>query len=510
MGHSKEQPASDSLAGNLLPLIVDRLSTGICVWEIDGQIKLINVGLCRMLGHEESTEPFRTHSDMILPDDLEVVKGNMTRLLEGETDVLSSRVRLVGCSSPFLWTSMTLFLEKTVAGGNPCFIAEIKDISQLIALENRQQREQISSAISSLAGGITHGFNNILSSILGNADFAMRHELAEEDPGYYSVQQIMKAGHRASSLVRQVLTLSRWKEPEQSQINLSPIIKEAVRFLKATTPADIEIRLLLQASSDLVVADPVTIHQILTTLCVRAIDLMAVDGGLLEVRLEDAEPMPGVTYEAAGCVLSGAVRLWICDSGQRMTEETRERIFDPESSSGIEGNLAVVQNMVEEMKGEIQVSDEPDRGTCFSVILPVFEESSRKPETSIEGLEGGRERILFVDDDEQIVEFMERSFEMLGYKIVGRTSSEEACELFCGSPDSFDILISDMNMEGMTGDKLAEKVLAVRPDLPVIICTGYSEMMTRERAQEVGIKAVIMKPFMMDEMDELIRKVLGK
>jgi len=499
---------------SLVQSAFDSITIGICVLDLEGQIIVANRGLYQMLGYNQREGLFEKCSDLIHPEDLALTLNNLDQFLVEKIDNITYRCRVLGKNDQTIDASISITLQRDVEESPQFFIVQIQDISRINTLEDQLIQAQKAETIGILAGGITHGFNNILSSILGNAEFALRHELKEDDPGAYSVQQIIKAAHRASFLVKQILTLSRRRKPELAYINLSPIASEVTKFFKATLPANIEIRLILKASNDIVRADPVLMYQVLMNLCTDAMDTMQVDGGELEIKLENATSIQDEMLETAGTTFPMYIKLSVSDTSTGMPTEIKEQIFDPSSvvkpgEKQTELGLSVVWDIVRDLEGNMFVTREPGKGSRFSVILPVSTVSTMKERISTETVAGGKERILFVDDDEQIVEFMVRALNVMGYQVTEKSSSIEAYEVFSNSPDQFDLIISDMNMDGLTGEQLASKIFAIRPEIPVIICTGYDELLTKERAVKLGIREIIMKPFTIDEMDAVIRQVLN-
>ena len=502
---------------DLLVSMLDSIETGICVMDRAGQLTTANSGLYKMLGFDRHHQSLNNFYELIHTDDVESVRELKKGLLGGDTDNNSCLIRLLHGDGQYVWVSVRFNQKIEPVDAQDLFIVQIEDITRIKTLEAQSQRSNATDAISILAGGITHSFNNILSSILGNAEFALRHELKEDEPGTYSVQQIVKAAHRANFLTRQILTLSRRNNQEPASINLNPIIKEVTKFLKATIPANISIRLSLQASSDIILADPVSLHQLLMNLCTIAINAMQGDGGTLGIMLMNSDSAPSRTTSgnSSGKSALDYIELSIIASANRLPENETASENEFENTDGLPEDsgtqtLAAAKRIADELNAVLTVATEKGKGSCYSVFFPVNANLKEETEIPDKSISGGKERILFVDDDEQIVEFIERSLGILGYDVVGKESSIEALEAFSASPEAFDMIISDMNMDNLTGDQLAEKMLAIKPDVPVIICTGYDEMLTRARAKEIGVKGVIMKPFLMDEIDELIRRIFDK
>lgn len=371
-------------------------------------------------------------------------------------------------------------------------------------------------AIGTLAGGIAHDFNNILAAIMGYAEMA-EEEVPEDSPARSDLEKVLKASRRARDLVKHILTFSRQSEQELGPIQPYLIINEALKLLRASIPATIEIKQRLDKHSGFIIADPTQMHQVIMNLCTNAVHAMEESGGNLEVELKNdiltdddltgylAEARPG-TY----------VKLTVSDSGRGISPENLDRIFEPyfstkETGKGTGMGLAVVHGIVQSLGGSLTVSSEPGKGTTFNLYFPlaelgkVIEYSENENCPSGDGI-----NILFVDDEEIIVNINKKILEHLCYSVTVRSSSLEALETFKSAPGKFDLVITDQTMPGMTGIELAGEILSIRPDIPIILSTGYSEQVNRERVQAAGISEFIMKPIGKNELAETIDRVLKK
>jgi nitrogen-specific signal transduction histidine kinase/CheY-like chemotaxis protein len=382
-------------------------------------------------------------------------------------------------------------------------------------LENQLLQAQKMEAIGTLAGGIAHDFNNILSAILGNAEIALMHELPEEHPARYSVGEVRKAGKRARDLVRQILAFSRQKDEEFDEISLGLIIKEVVQLLRASLPVTIEIRPELTTQSDTIIGDPGRIHQVLMNLCTNAAHAMRQTGGILGIRSEDIEIDSGAADSYPGLKPGAYLKLSISDTGQGMSASVRERIFEPyfttkQVGEGTGLGLSVVHGIVKSLDGSITVESLKGQGSIFSIFLPKIEGRSVSETDTHEAMPTGTEQILFIDDELPLTILGQRILESLGYTVSASGNSLEALEMFRQDPHRYDLIITDMTMPGMTGDRLAREILNIRPDIPVVLCTGYSESITSEGVREIGIKELVMKPLVMSQLAEIVRRVLDE
>ncbi len=373
-----------------------------------------------------------------------------------------------------------------------------------------------------MAGGIAHDFNNILSAITGNTEIALYYELSEEHPARQSMEQVLNASRRATDLVKQILAFSRQEEQELRQIRVAPVVKEALKLLRASLPTTIEIGQNIAAESDTVLGDPGQIHQVLMNLCTNASHAMREEGGVLEVILQNAAfglPTADLEDNEKQSEIDPApgqyLKLSISDTGHGMERSVLERIFDPYFTTKIveEGTglgLAVVHGIIKSFGGMINVQSEPGKGTTFNVFLPVIKhEAKTEIDSSLGEIPMGNEHILFIDDEDPLVEIGKKILERLGYKVTTRTNSIEALELFRSQPEKFDLVITDMTMPNMTGDKLSVELIKIRPDIPIILCTGFSELITEEKTKSIGIKGFIMKPVVMRKIAQTIREALG-
>jgi PAS domain S-box-containing protein len=388
----------------------------------------------------------------------------------------------------------------------------IEDITGKKEIELQLQQSQKMEAIGTLAGGIAHDFNNILSAILGYTELALI-DAESESSLYHSLQEIFRAGERAKDLVKQILTFSRQAEQERKPVLLKPISKEVIKFLRASLPTTIDIRQEI-ISESLVMADPIQIHQLLMNLCTNAGHAMGKKGGKLTVKLLDTYLDADAVAEHPELKTGPHIELTICDTGHGIPAHLIDRIFDPffttkEKGEGTGMGLSVAHGIVGSCGGKIVASSELGEGSTFKIYLPAVEKEEPSPPLGVEPVKSGTESILFVDDEIPLVDIGKQMIESLGYKVTTRTSSLEALELFRAKPDGFDLVITDMTMPNMTGDVLAKEMIRINPDIPVILCTGYSARITQQQAASMGIRAFVSKPVVRKDIAETIRRVLN-
>ena len=381
-------------------------------------------------------------------------------------------------------------------------------------LEAQLQQAQKMESIGTLAGGIAHDFNNILSPIMIHSEMAMM-DLLPDNPVQHNLKEIFKAGERAREMVKQILAFSRKGEGERAAIKITPILKEVLKLLRSSIPTTIDIHQKLEAESDTVFADPTQIHQILLNLCTNASHSMQERGGELTINLTEEHLDPEAAGKFSDLNPGPYLKLTVSDTGHGIDTETMNRIFEPyfttkETGEGTGMGLAMAHGIVKSYDGDITVESEQGKGTTFNVYLPRIEADISPVEEPSVQLPKGTERILLVDDEKGAVDVIQSMLEKLEYKITGRTSSIEALEAFRNNPQGFDLVITDMTMPNMTGKDLAKELMSIRSDIPIILCTGFSEQIDERRAREMGISAFVMKPIVMLQIANTIREVLDK
>ncbi|CCK80539.1 PAS domain-containing hybrid sensor histidine kinase/response regulator [Desulfobacula toluolica] len=386
-------------------------------------------------------------------------------------------------------------------------------------LQAQLRQSQKMEAIGTLAGGIAHDFNNILFPILGHAEILLT-DMPENSQFRESINEIHDSAKRAADLVKQILTFSRQESAELKSIKIQHIVKEVLKLLRSIIPSTIEIRQNIDNMCGAVKADPTQLHQIIMNLTTNAYHAMEKTGGVLTISLkriesEDAGPINSGKQENSEIKSGSYVCLTIKDTGVGIQQNIIEKIFDPffttkKKGKGTGLGLAIVHGIVTEMGGTVKVYSEPGKGTEFKAFFPeekkIFE--NRRIQIPLSSIQGGTERILLVDDEAAIIAFEKKVLTRMGYQVTSLTSSVEALEVFRAAPNEFDLVISDVAMPILSGDRLASELIKIRPDIPILICTGFSETITQKNVEELGGKGLLMKPVGMKDLAQAIRNIL--
>jgi len=381
-------------------------------------------------------------------------------------------------------------------------------------LEKQLFQLQKMETIGTLAGGIAHDFNNILTPILGYTDMALE-ELPAESNLRFDLEQINNAAHRGKDLVQQVLTFSREVDFENKPIQLQPIVTEALNLIKASFPPGVEISQQYDQKIGSVLANPTHIHQIMMNLCTNASHAMMKTGGVLKVRLDAAKIDQKMADKIPNLKKGEYIRLTISDTGHGMDLKTKERIFEPfftrkEVGSGSGLGLSVVHGIVNNYGGAIVVDSTPGKGTTFMIYLPKYGDNTSESDKSDKKPLKGDEYILFVDDEPEITFMGKKMLENLGYKVSISSNSTSALEEFKKEPERYSLLVTDQTMPDISGTELAALMKEIRPELRVIIITGYSENLSDEILLQSGVSEVILKPMKLDDFSKVIRRALDK
>ena len=379
-------------------------------------------------------------------------------------------------------------------------------------LESQLSQAQKMEAIGTLAGGIAHDFNNILVSILGYTELALR-KMESENPFRRHFEEVLKAANRAKELVRQILIFSRQVEQNETPVHVHLIAKEVLALIRASCPANIEIRHHINSSAGAVLADPVQIHQVILNLCTNALHAMKRNGGTLKIFVESARLDAPMHTPHGDLVPGDYVKIIVSDTGHGMDPQIAQRIFEPFfTTKGVgEGTgmgLAILHGIVTSHNGAVLVRSAPNAGATFEVFLPKYHSEKHVQQDAVAEIPHGNERIMVVDDEQQLVALWTEILEQLGYRVTPFCESLEALEAFRNDPYAYDMVLLDQIMPGMTGAQLAQVMVKTRPELPIVLATGFSETITPEQAHEMGIRGFVYKPILASELGQIIRNAL--
>jgi len=495
-------------------LVADNIHDMISIYDLDFNFVYMSPSVERIAGYRPR--------DMLGTPALGIVVGESRQKMQAVMDEIR---RLIAAQDPMLrFRSWTVDLQRVIRNGKTIWtesninvmlddrgrpygiISVTRDIDQRKLAEEQAefyrehlQRSQRLEAIGTLAGGIAHDFNNILSVIVGFSEL-IRDDPATADRQREMIDEVLKAGVRAKDLVQQILTFSRQVEVTLSPLAVHLIVKEALKLLRASIPSTIDIVQHINPRSGSVLADPTQIHQVVMNLCTNAYQAMQ-EGGTMKVSLDAVVLTHDAPARPPDLLPGDYVKLSVKDTGCGMDEATARRIFEPffstkEKACGTGLGLAITHGIVKKLGGTIVVTSSPGAGSTFEVFLPRFGIDIAEDAGADQNIPAGKgERILLVDDEPEIVKFAALMLEQLGYRVSGHTDSLEALDALRSDPLAFDLVLTDQTMPNLRGDHLAVAVLQLRPDIPIVLMTGYSAVIDREAARKLGIKGFIDKPF---------------
>jgi len=498
----------------LFETMFNTIPDGVVITDTERVIQLANKGMNSTFGYKPE-ELLGKSTKMLYADWSKYKKAGEVVFIENSEkngELYISRYKDVSGKEFSVETfGAKLFDENNQWIGN---LGIMRDITEREQAEARILQAQRMESIGTLAGGIAHDFNNILFPIIGHTEMLLE-DVPENSPFRIGLNPIYTGAMRARELVKQILTFSRQDSNELKLMKMQPIIKEALKLIRSTIPTTIEIIQDINPDCGVIKADPTQIHQIVMNLCTNAYHAMEEKGGELKVSLKEVKfgKLDLINPDMTPGVYAF---LTVADTGVGMDRNITDKIFDPffttkEVGKGTGMGLSVVHGIATRMGGVINVYSEHGKGTEFHVCLPLTETVKEQQATNVEiPIQGGTEHILLVDDDEAILTMEKQILKRLGYRITSRTSSIEALEAFRASSDKFDIIITDMQMPDMSGDKLAREITKLRPDIPVLLCTGFSETMPEEKAQSMGITGFLFKPIVKRDLASKIRELLEK
>lgn len=492
------------------------------IYEIDlanGQFVSVNDVMCEYTGY--------TRHELLTMNALEILAEEsrnknierMNRILKGQKVPASVEYKIKTKNGRELLALLNTKLLSDAEGRPTRVLVVAHDITeQKQALEEKKnleyqlQQAQKMEAIGTLAGGIAHDFNNILSVIIGYTELILMNGHVSSEVRQ-NLKEIFSASKHARDMVKQILAFSRQNKQERKPIQVAHIVKEAIKMLRASLPATISIQQKLEKNTGIIEADPTQIHQVLMNLCTNAAHAIDEKDGVLAVSLADVVLDQHAAAEIPDLRPGSFLKLSVSDTGDGIPPDALPKIFNPyfttkEKGEGTGLGLAVVQGIVKSLNGAVTVDSEVGKGSAFHVYLPTIKRQLANEEEIPKPLPMGNEHILLVDDEQPLVDIGKQMLERLGYKVETRTSSIEALNLFKADPNRFDLVITDIVMPNMTGDKLADKMFEIRPGIPIVLCTGYSEKFTRQQASEMGIESFLMKPLVMQDLATTVRQAL--
>jgi len=492
--------------------IFENAVEGIYQTSLDGHFISVNPAFAHILGYDSPDEVSVAITDISrqLYVDPERRAEILRRVAEGR-NVHEFEVQFYRKDGSIAWVNLNMHAGRYSQGKIAYLEGTIWDISDRKALESKLAHAQKMEAIGTLAGGIAHDFNNILAAIIGYTELTTNRVTDEGLLRY--LEQVLRSCDRAKNLVSQILTFSRRAEPEMRPLEVGLLAQESIKLLRATLPSTVQISTRICPETCIILGDTTQIHQIMMNLCTNAAHAMRERGGALEIALENVT----ITNETK-CIHHDLhpgtyVRLTVSDTGTGISPSIVDRIFDPffttkDRGQGTGLGLSVVYGIVKDCGGTITVESKPGIGSAFNVFLPSVTDTVEIEKKPVEISRSGSERILFVDDENAIVALAREMLRDLGYRVVVTRSSTKALKIFRQQPAKFDLIITDMTMPAMTGVDLAREILKIRPDISIILCTGFSELVSEEQAQKLGIKEFVMKPFTLGDLSRVVRKTL--
>jgi len=498
--------------------VVEDMPAMICRFMPDGLLTFVNSYYCSFFMKYKEELIGQNFFDFIPEDEKEKVK-KIFRSMNRKRPTVVQEYQVVeqdGTRSWQEWTYRALFDKHDQLMEYQAIGREITE--QKVAQDERNKLErqlyqaQKIEAIGTLAGGIAHDFNNILSAVIGHSELAMLY-LPKKSKAKQNLKKILNSAYRARKLVNLIQTISLEGEAEPKPVQIHLIVNEALKLLRASLPATIDIHQSIAIESDTVLCDPGHIHQVVMNLCANAQYAMRENGGTLSLTLAPQDINSHTAASNPDLHPGPYVKLTVSDTGYGMDRSTIERIFDPyfttkEIDMGTGLGLAVVHGIVKSYGGKINVSSQPGKGTTFEIFFPTMVDPIEEESEEFMDLPRGDERILFIDDEEILVELGCEILKKLGYRVESTTSPDRALEMFRRRPNRFDLVITDMTMPRLTGDELAVKLMQIRPDIPIILCTGYNESISKQRAKDLGIRAFEKKPLVIRELAVTIRRVM--
>ena len=499
---AKEEADHARESENKYKLLAENATDVIWTTDLDMNLTYISPSVERFRGYSVEEVMRQTAEERITPDSMRIAIQALNQELdkEGLEDTDPLRSRMLNLESlckdgSTKWSETKISFIRDAAGKVTGILGVSRDMTEhkqaekeKKILEARLFQSQKMEAIGTLAGGIAHDFNNILAAVIGYTEL-LQMNLPRNSNEFDYTRQIQQAGDRAKDLVQQILTFSRQTEHELKPVEVSIIVKEVTKLLRSSLPTTIEISQNIQ-NETIIMGDPTQIHQILMNLGTNASHAMKEKGGRLSIDLKTVEIQDDLSSGQMNLSPGTYVQLSVSDTGHGIPADYLDRVFEPffttkDRGEGTGMGLSVVHGIVESYKGAIFAFSEEGKGSTFKILLPAIERQTAPDIRETEKIPRGTEHILFVDDEQVLVNIGTSQLESLGYTVSSRTSSTEALALFKNKPESFDLIITDMTMPEMTGDQLAKEIKRIRPEIPVILCTGFSAKITSDSAEKI-------------------------
>jgi PAS domain S-box-containing protein len=501
--------------------LVNHAPTGI--YKVDfntGKLVSVNDVMCEYTGYTEEELLNMSALDFLTEDSQKRFLDRLDKLFKGKQIPRTVEYKARAKDGHEFWIFLDARYEYDRDGklkGATVVAHDITDRKhaeeEKLKLEDQLQQAQKMEAVGTLAGGIAHDFNNILSVIIGYTELILMNGNVDSEVKQ-NLKEIFNASKHARDMVKQILAFSRQSKHERKPIQARHIVKEALKMLRASLPATIKIQQKIEKNTGVIEADPTQFHQVLMNLCTNAAHAMHEKDGVLEISLSNIDWDQNAAARPPELKPGPYLKLSVSDTGDGINPEAQDQIFEPyfttkEKGEGTGLGLAVVQGIIKSHNGAVTVESEVGQGSTFHLYLPIIQRNVTTDEVVSAPLPMGQERILLVDDEQPLVEIGKQMLERLGYTVAARTSSVEALELFKAQPNRFDLVITDIVMPNMTGETLAQKLMDIRADIPVIFCTGYSEKFTRQHASEMGVRSFLMKPLLMQDLANTVRQALA-
>jgi PAS domain S-box-containing protein len=494
-----------------LAAAIENAREGVLILDKERNIRYVNPAFAHALGFTKE-ELIGKKSDMLImgQSDEQFFNEIQETISRGETwNGPYKRQKRDGSTFDI---DMTVYPIRDGSGNVTDYVVVERDVTRERRLQRRVQHIQKMEALGTLAGGVAHDFNNILMPILVNTEMAF-WDIPEDSPVRNYLKLSLDAAERGRELVKQITAFSRPSPEEKEPIKLAPVIKEALRFLKSTLPSNFKIYQNIRSESGAVLANATQIYQVLVNLCNNASHALGRKGGKVRVELAEVRLDGAVLERNPDLKNKECVRLSVSDTGCGMSEEVIEKIFDPffttkKRAEGTGMGLAVVHGIVKNHGGSIEVHSKEGEGTTFEVFFPQVRERLQKESRREKHIKGGREHILLVDDEAAVLQSLQQVLKHFGYRVTAEENGKKALKTFKDQSKSFDLVITDQIMPGLLGTDLSRKILSLRPDIPIVLCTGYGDTIDREKAQKMGIRGFFFKPARAAEIAQTIRQIL--